>query len=102
MECCLDITCNAALYRILESLKDELKFVFVVSECNLKGGTESDNYDFSHDNYKLSIRITKSSSEKCERCWHLNESVGKIDKAPTICQRCFDNVHGDGECRTYA
>ena len=102
LECCLDITCNAALYRILESLKDELKFVFVVSECNLKGGTESDNYDFSHDNFKLSIRITKSSNEKCERCWHLNESVGKIDKAPTICQRCFDNVHGDGECRTYA
>ena len=75
---------------------------FVVSECNLKGGTESDNYDFSHDNFKLSIRITKSSNKKCERCWHLNESVGKIDKASTICQRCFDNVHGDGECRTYA
>ena len=46
--------------------------------------------------------ISKSNHKKCERCWHLHDSVGTIEGSSTICKRCFDNVHGDGECRTYA
>ena len=62
----------------------------------------NDNYVIDQNNEKLRINVFKSDNKKCERCWHLNETVGTINDAPTICQRCHDNVHGDGECRIYA
>ena len=64
-------------------------------------GEDDDNYVLDRNNEKLRINVLKSGNKKCERCWHLNETVGTINDAPTICQRCHDNVHGDGECRIF-
>ena len=102
LECELSITCNKHLYDDLSKLSDELKFVFIVSSCNITLGDESDNYLIDDDLNKFSISISKSKYKKCERCWHYHESVGTIEGSSSICERCFDNVHGDGECRTYA
>jgi isoleucyl-tRNA synthetase len=102
LECELSISCNKHLYDDLDKLSDELKFIFIVSACNITLGKESDNYSINDDLNKFSISISKSNHKKCERCWHLHESVGTIEGSSTICKRCFDNVHGDGECRTYA
>jgi isoleucyl-tRNA synthetase len=102
LECKLDILCNDQLYTKLNSISDELKFVFIVSECTLRLGNDNDSYSMDKDSYKLSISISKSQNEKCERCWHLNETVGTIEDHPTICKRCSDNVYGDGECRKFA
>lgn len=102
LECKLDILCNNQLYTKLNSISDELKFVFIVSECTLRLGNDNDSYSMDKDSYKLSISISKSQNEKCERCWHLNETVGTIEDHPTICKRCSDNVYGDGECRKFA
>jgi len=96
------LTCDSQLYEKLEPLKHELKFIFIVSEFYLILGKDEDNYEINRNNEKLSINVLKSSNIKCVRCWHLNETVGTINDAPTICQRCHDNVHGDGECRIYA
>jgi isoleucyl-tRNA synthetase len=46
--------------------------------------------------------INKSEHEKCARCWHHREEVGTIEAHPELCQRCVDNVDGDGEERLYA
>jgi isoleucyl-tRNA synthetase len=102
LECELSIKCNKHLYDDLSKLSDELKFVFIVSSCDITLGDESDNYLIDDDLNKYSISISKSKSKKCERCWHYHESVGTIEGSSSICERCFDNVHGDGECRTYA
>ncbi len=102
LECKLELICNSHLHEKLKPLKDELKFIFIVSEFNLILGEDKDNYEIDRNNEKLNINVLKSKNIKCERCWHLNETVGTINDAPTICQRCHDNVHGDGECRIYA
>ena len=102
LECKLDLICNDKLYQNINNISDELKFVFIVSECTLRLGNENDNYSIDKNPYKLSISISKSQNNKCERCWHLNETVGTIEDHPTICRRCSDNVYGDGECRKFA
>ena len=102
LECKLDLICNDKLYQNINNISDELKFVFIVSECTLRLGNENDSYSIDKNPYKLSISISKSQNNKCERCWHLNETVGTIEDHPTICRRCFDNVYGDGECRKFA
>jgi isoleucyl-tRNA synthetase len=102
LECKLDLICNDKLYQNINIISDELKFVFIVSECTLRLGNENDSYSIDKNPYKLSISISKSQNNKCERCWHLNETVGTIEDHPTICRRCSDNVYGDGECRKFA
>ena len=102
LECRIEIICNKTLYNKILSLKDELKFVFIVSECEITVGDETNVFSVKENSDEFSISILKSNNKKCERCWHLHETVGKIDKYPTICQRCSDNIHGNGECRTYA
>ena len=102
LECKLEINCNKNLYDKIKPLENELKFIFITSECHLKLSDSEFDHPIKRGDDELTIIITKSVNTKCERCWHLNESVGKIKDTPTICQRCFDNVHGDGECRAYA
>ena len=101
LECKIEMICNDKLYEKLKPLEAELKFIFIVSEFYLIMGEDDDNYVLDRNNEKLRINVLKSGNKKCERCWHLNETVGTIKDAPTICQRCHDNVHGDGECRIF-
>jgi isoleucyl-tRNA synthetase len=36
----------------------------------------------------LRIIVKKALFGKCERCWNLRETVGKIDKHRTLCEKC--------------
>lgn len=64
---------------------EELKYFFIVSGLR---HAENTLIEISHD-------------PKCDRCWHHQESVGKIASDPTLCQRCYDNINGKGEMRKY-
>ena len=92
----VDIICNKSLYKDIENLSDELKFIFIVSECHIQH-KENEDFDSTIDGYKFTVKVSKSLNSKCERCWHLNETVGKDDKHPSICKRCIDNISGSGE-----
>jgi isoleucyl-tRNA synthetase len=35
----------------------------------------------------------------CAGCWHSRAAVGPDAAHPTICGRCVDNLHGNGEPR---
>ena len=68
---------------------DELKFIFISSECHLE--------KILTDNPV--IVVEKSNNEKCDRCWHRNESVGSIPEHKKLCSRCHQNVFDNGETR---
>jgi isoleucyl-tRNA synthetase len=51
---------------------------------------------------ELKVKVTPSTSKKCDRCWHWREDVGQDPAHPTICGRCVSNLFGDGEGRTVA
>ncbi len=50
----------------------------------------------------LRVSITASEEEKCERCWHHSEDVGKHSEHESLCGRCIENVEGAGEQRAFA
>ena len=45
------------------------------------------------------IVIEKNNNEKCDRCWHRNESVGSIPDHENLCSRCHQNIFDSGETR---
>jgi isoleucyl-tRNA synthetase len=90
LEAGIIINCPENLYGILSSFTDELKFIFIVSSFELATGDE------------LKINVVRVQHTKCDRCWHLHDSVGKNKDHPLICERCHSNLYGSGEIRKYA
>jgi len=77
-------------FKILEKFSSELHFFFIVSDCQIVQGKI------------FSVSVSKSSAEKCTRCWHRNNSVGQSNKHPELCSRCELNLDGPGEDRKFA
>ncbi len=86
----LVITAPAADLQLLQSLGEDLKFVFIASAVALQPGEA------------LSVKATPSPDTKCERCWHWRADVGSDPAHPQICGRCVSNLFGAGEVRQHA
>ena len=89
----LDISATGNSYLAMSHFGDELKYIFIASRATLHQGEEG---------LQVSIRVTPSAHNKCERCWHYRADVGSDDHHPTICGRCVGNLYGSGEERRYA
>ena len=77
-------------FAMLQSLGDDLKFVFITSAISLVASDA------------LRTSTTASLNTKCERCWHYQGDVGSEPAHPTICGRCNSNLFGTGEIRRFA
>ncbi len=78
-------------YDILQTLGDELRYVFITSSAKLVGVSD-----------KREIIVKPMTEKKCERCWQYVESVGKDQNYPTLCCRCVGNLFGVPEERKFA
>jgi len=67
---------------LLESLGDDLKYVFLTSTARVC-------------DEKL---VKPSANPKCERCWHYRPDVNEEG----LCGRCVSNLKGPGEARKHA
>ncbi|MDD2701403.1 MAG: isoleucine--tRNA ligase [Sideroxydans sp.] len=87
----VDVYAPKETFELLGRLGDDLRFVFITSRANvhLREG-------------ELEIKVTPSTHEKCERCWHYRDDVGSDANHPTLCGRCVSNLFGDGEARQHA
>ncbi len=97
--------CSDSLYKTLNALEDEMRFVLITSYASVLPIAEApaDAETVSMENGEtLSIAVSKSEHTKCTRCWHLREDVGSHTEHPELCGRCVDNVDGKGESRHYA
>jgi isoleucyl-tRNA synthetase len=86
----LIINVDKELYSLLSSLGSDLKFVYMVSKVTLN------NTD------KISVEVIPSNDTKCERCWHYDVSIGTNSEHSTICNRCVENIVGNGEIIKFA
>ncbi len=86
----VSLTVGADDHRLLRSLGDDLKFVFITSAVELLAGDV------------VQISVQPSGDVKCERCWHYRDDVGTDAAHPTICARCVTNLLGAGEVRRFA
>jgi isoleucyl-tRNA synthetase len=83
LESKVDISAPKPLYDLLQRYAQDLPSVIIVSQIELKQAQEGQ---------PLTIEVTPPSGEKCQRCWLMQETVGKDDKHPGLCARCAEVV----------
>jgi len=84
---------------------NELRFVFITSYADLEEGTAASTAQkiTNADGAEYFVEVTKSSHQKCVRCWHHREDVGTDEQHSELCSRCVSNLpDGVGEVRNYA
>ena len=94
--------CEDELFAKLDKLKEELRFVLITSEATVKPLADKTTDAVESDMNGLSIFAKATTKAKCERCWHYSDDVGANPEHPDLCQRCIDNVFGEGETRNFA
>jgi isoleucyl-tRNA synthetase len=87
----LDVHAAGEDYKMLASLGDDLRFVFIVSRATLHQGGDG-----------LQIDVHPTKAPKCDRCWHHRDDVGQDPAHPGLCGRCVSNLFGTGEPREHA
>jgi isoleucyl-tRNA synthetase len=87
------IAADGGKLRLVQSLDDELRFVFITSQASV---TEARSAG------EAPIRAMPSPHPKCERCWHYRADVDSDRAHPGICGRCVQNLYGSGEPRRFA
>jgi len=95
----VDLYAIGEIYDLLASFGDDLRFVFITSQARLHPG---EHPDAPAGDAGVGIRVTPSTQQKCERCWHYRADVGADTAHPTLCGRCASNLYGTGEPRGYA
>jgi isoleucyl-tRNA synthetase len=72
------LSVNEETFMFLKPYADELRYIFIVSQVELKKSDE------------LKIEVKRADGNKCERCWNYSVKVGEFHNYPTICERCFE------------
>ncbi|RBO79713.1 isoleucyl-tRNA synthetase [Marinomonas aquiplantarum] len=100
-----DITlyCDDTLQSVLDRLGEELRFVLIASDVKVLPLADAPADAVESELPGLKVSVVTSSNEKCVRCWHHREEVGKREVHPELCDRCISNLpDGEGEERLYA
>ena len=95
----VDIYCDDILFTQLDTLEDELRFIFITSYARLNPIDKKPDTAKKYDGFWLQVK--PSEHAKCIRCWHHREDVGSHAEHPELCGRCVDNITGEGEKRYY-
>jgi len=82
LEARVEISAGAGAYGQLARHRDDLRYLFIVSEVELG----EPNAEMAPD--EIDVTITRAHGEKCERCWNYSTRVGESSKFPTVCERC--------------
>ena len=84
LEAKVTLCCEGELNGFLQSVRDDLATVFIVSSVEVTDGKG----DFEGDVAGLGVTVGKADGEKCDRCWAYSGTVGQNDEHPTLCARC--------------
>jgi len=88
LDAVVTISANEELYEELYAYEEDLKTIFIISGASLVKGEKLDQAYESPDIEGLAILVEPAISDKCERCWIHDPSVGLNPELPTICSRC--------------
>lgn len=93
---------DASRFELLRRLGDELRFVLITSQAELKPLHAAPAEAEATEDEGVKIWAKASTAPKCVRCWHHRADVGRSVQHPELCDRCVENVVGAGESRLYA
>ncbi|MDE0478161.1 MAG: isoleucine--tRNA ligase [Gammaproteobacteria bacterium] len=98
----VDLYADDDLLAQLRELGDELRFALIVSRAEAHPLSRAGADSVETEIPGLRVRLSATSHDKCERCWHHRPDVGRQAKYPDLCGRCIDNIEGEGERRLFA
>jgi isoleucyl-tRNA synthetase len=78
LEAAVEVTASGKTYELLESYRDDLRYLFIVSQVSLTR-TEAG---------EVSVKVRRADGQKCERCWNYSTRVGESARYSTVCERC--------------
>jgi len=102
LEAEVELYVSPELYQNLATLGDELRFVLITSAARIYPQAEQPDDAIATELDGLAVKVNVSTHEKCVRCWHRREDVGRHAEHPELCGRCVENVAGTGEVRHFA
>ncbi|CAL4319304.1 Isoleucine--tRNA ligase [Buchnera aphidicola (Sipha maydis)] len=92
------------LFKEITTLKNDLKFIFLTSECLLKKYSDAPkNLKKNKKIPDIKIDLKIFSGKKCKRCWnyyHFNKY--KKNNILNVCDRCYKNILGKETTRIFA
>ena len=83
LEARVRIAAKRKTYELLEHYREELRYVFIVSQVSLTLLEEADAEE-------LRVRVERADGRKCERCWNYSVRVGEFTRYPAVCERCVE------------
>ncbi|MCX7170588.1 MAG: isoleucine--tRNA ligase [Proteobacteria bacterium] len=89
----VEIRASGARHDLLAGLGDDLRFILICSRTTLSRVA---------DVAAAAIVAIPSPHQKCARCWHWREDIGRNTQHPELCGRCTANLFGSGEARALA
>jgi isoleucyl-tRNA synthetase len=93
LEAQVAITAGEPAYSVLAKHRDQLRYLFIVSAVTLEPGASANG------SAGITVRVSKASGQKCERCWNYSPHVGEDQAYPTVCERCspvLRKIAGEG------
>jgi isoleucyl-tRNA synthetase len=85
LEAKVTITASGVAFEALNSLRDQLRYIFIVSQVELHRAEAPSG--LAQETFR--VVVTKAEGEKCERCWNYSTRVGESQKYSTVCERCL-------------
>jgi isoleucyl-tRNA synthetase len=82
LEAKVKLIASDAVYPVLERHKDDLRYLFIVSQVTLEPSASGNG------TAGLTVEVSKADGTKCERCWNYSPHVGEDQEYPTVCERC--------------
>ncbi len=81
LEAQLHVAAPEPLYSLLERHREQLRYLFIVSDVILEKAA-------GNGDAPVQIKVGKAAGAKCERCWNYSTHVGEDAGYPTVCERC--------------
>ncbi len=78
----IKLTVSPDIFDVLKPYACDLPSVFIVSQVEMCPGEMGET----------TAEVVDPDGEKCERCWLVQESVGKSQEHPALCERCLDAI----------
>ena len=93
LDASITVYADGDAYQALTGFGDSLASLLIVSEAHVVEGRDNAPANaVTVEDGALSIVVTPSALEKCERCWIHRDTVGQDTDHPTLCARCADVV----------
>jgi isoleucyl-tRNA synthetase len=96
LEAMVELGLDDELYARLTPHAENLRSIFIVSSVRLQRGQIEGGLRGT-ETAGVSMRVSAAASEKCERCWLHDVTVGTHADHPVICDRCYGALKTMGQ-----